>query len=400
MLPTQANPSDKGVFHVIHQGLITGIYLKSGKLWNDSLRRLVQSKLALEFTNPMWSNCSSWNESVLYCAQGSIESIRPPRKICPLELLSELYPHGTVILLEDDDQILPYKGHFRPITVSVRRRAGGMLHGPLFNVTAPSQPGLPAPAPRQLNALQCKLNDAFIWQPLAEARARPSGKATRSLRPLGTIGESSLHVATIPEPVSQSALQPDSRSALQPASQPALQFASQSAPQLASQPVSQPVSQLASQPNSQPASQPAPQPDSQPDLQSDSQSDWQSDLQPDLQLASQHDWQYDWRSDSQPPSQPASPPPTLVDPASPPPFLHNETFNAGGRVNLPYAQAPLRFSYHTKEEADRRLRVLSELRRCGSVIEEQINTYMIISLLQTDMSSDSLRLIRRVLADL
>ncbi|KAG8699989.1 hypothetical protein FRC08_004993 [Ceratobasidium sp. 394] len=388
MLPTQANPSDQGVFHVIHQGLITGIYLKAGKFWNDSLRRLVQSQLALEFTKPMWSNCSSWNESVIYCTQGSIEStyhdgpplVRPPRKICPLELLSELYPHGSVILLEDDDQILPYKGRFRPITVSVRRRAGGMLHGPLFNVTAPSQPGLPPPTPRQLNALQCKLNDAFIWQPLAEARAGPGGKATRSLRPLSTIGQSLLQVAIAPQPVSQSALQPD----LQPASQPA----------------SQPVSQPASQPDSQLTSQPTPQPDSQLDSQCDSQSDWQSDLQPDLQLASQHDWQYDWRSDSQPPSQPASPPPTLVDPASPPPFLHNETFNAGGRVNLPYARAPLFFSYHTKEEADRRLRVLSELRRCGSVVEEQINTYMIISLLQTDMSSDNLRLIRRVLADL
>ncbi|KAG9076134.1 hypothetical protein FRC06_009683 [Ceratobasidium sp. 370] len=65
-----------------------------------------------------------------------------------------------------------------------------------------------------------------------------------------------------------------------------------------------------------------------------------------------------------------------------------------------YTQAPFNFDYEVKQEASRRLRVLSKLHHLRPEIKEQIDVYMILSLLHTDISSDNLQLIRHAIADL
>lgn len=71
---------------------------------------------------------------------------RPVRKIQLLEVLSEVYPPGSTIVIEEGDQVMPYHGPPAPVTVSVVCRAEGSLAPAFFNVMSLSQHCSQAPS--------------------------------------------------------------------------------------------------------------------------------------------------------------------------------------------------------------------------------------------------------------
>ncbi|KAG8767934.1 hypothetical protein FRC12_005944 [Ceratobasidium sp. 428] len=144
-LPTQARPGDRGPFHTIHRGVITGVYPNFPGSWPE-LDSAVLCAVAVKELKPRYrETCKSWNQAVWYAnkgywIRGSIRGPRlkpDPRKIQPLQVLSQVFPPGSVIVLEPGDVLLPAdEGDTRPITVSTMVRAGAGLSESLARTTS------------------------------------------------------------------------------------------------------------------------------------------------------------------------------------------------------------------------------------------------------------------------
>ncbi|KAG9099629.1 hypothetical protein FRC07_010510 [Ceratobasidium sp. 392] len=142
-LPKQATIEDSGPFHAVNRGLMTGVYCKKKGSW-AKVGPFVNCDAAAS-TQPYFRNFDEWNSAAWFCNKGTIASYpadypplaRPRRKIQCLQVLSEAFPPGTVILLEDDDDVLRSEsGDTRPVTVEVMRKAGAGLFTTVGNTTS------------------------------------------------------------------------------------------------------------------------------------------------------------------------------------------------------------------------------------------------------------------------
>ncbi|KAG9091048.1 hypothetical protein FRC06_000732 [Ceratobasidium sp. 370] len=111
-------------------GLATGVYSKA--MWSDA-QGLVKANIPRQYLDPEWCLCHTWNQVCWFakkgvkldpCAFGYDIMERPPRKVQPAQILSLAYPPGSTIVIEEDDELLPYV-HCDPlpITMSVVHRS-------------------------------------------------------------------------------------------------------------------------------------------------------------------------------------------------------------------------------------------------------------------------------------
>ncbi|KAG8769283.1 hypothetical protein FRC12_005052 [Ceratobasidium sp. 428] len=133
-LPTQASPGDTGPFYAINRGMITGVYRKYEGSW-DGLDSFVNSDIARDNTSPHFRKFTTWNQAVEFASSGfkippNEDPLRPRpvRTIVPLQVLSEAFPPNSIIMVEEEDEILPAtRGDTRPITVEIKIMAGSGL---------------------------------------------------------------------------------------------------------------------------------------------------------------------------------------------------------------------------------------------------------------------------------
>ncbi|QRW15392.1 hypothetical protein RhiLY_14391 [Ceratobasidium sp. AG-Ba] len=108
------------------------------KTGRNAIAPLVQSNVAQnQRPRPFYQNCLTWNEGVSFVKNGfatpsNNEQLlpRPIRKVMSPQVYSQLINHPAVLILEDDDEIIPYSGPEQESTVVFSRRADDIFGTP------------------------------------------------------------------------------------------------------------------------------------------------------------------------------------------------------------------------------------------------------------------------------